>query len=47
MGFFLTANWAVLGGAAVRLVALLAIMPRRSSLQAFAEAARLRQNEQG
>ncbi len=41
LGFFITANWAVLGGAAVALVAMLALVPSRAAAVDFAESARL------
>jgi uncharacterized integral membrane protein len=45
LGFFMTANWAVLGGAAVMLVAMLAVIPSRAAAVDFAESARLQHPE--
>jgi len=42
VGLFVTANWVVLGGAAVMLAALAAQMPSRAAAEAFAEEARTR-----
>jgi hypothetical protein len=47
IGFFLTADWAILGGAVVLIAALLTEVPTRSGAEAFATAARDRQSRAG
>jgi hypothetical protein len=42
VGFLLTGNWVVLGGALVLIAALTALIPTRSAVEAFADAARSR-----
>jgi hypothetical protein len=43
MGFLVTSNWIVLGGALLLIAALVAQIPTRSAVEAFAENARQRQ----
>ncbi len=40
VGFLITANWAVLGGALVMIAALVAAVPTRSAVESFAESMR-------
>jgi hypothetical protein len=43
VGFMITGNWVVLGGALVLIGALVALIPTRSAVEAFADVARARQ----
>ncbi len=43
VGFFITANWVVLGGSVLMLAALAAQVPTRSAVESFAAAAQARQ----
>ena len=47
VGFFITANWAVLGGAVVLLAVLGTQMPTRSAVESFAASAQSRQASGG
>jgi hypothetical protein len=40
IGFFITADWVLIAGPAILLAAILASVPTRASVEAFAETAR-------